>query len=88
MTEETAEKVADVVIGVALVSAAYYVLRDPGLRRAAGQLVRRALASSGPWLYTELRHAWAETSGERGAGLEPGGSTAGAASSASGATGV
>ena len=88
MTEETAEKIADVVIGVAVVSAAYYVLRDPGLRRAAGQLVRRTLASSGPWLYTELRHAWGETSGERGSGLQSGWATAGAASSAPRAPGV
>jgi hypothetical protein len=72
MTEQSAEKVADIVIGLALASAVYYVLRDPRLRRSAGQLARRALVSSGPWLFTELRHAWAQTGAERRPDPQPG----------------
>jgi hypothetical protein len=65
MTEEKAEKVANILIGAAVAAAAYYILRDPGLRRTAWRIARGAIASSGPWLVAEARHAWAA------AGREP-----------------
>ena len=62
MTEEQARTTANVVMVVAAVGAAYYVLRTPPLRRAAWQLARRRAA--GPlavWFATEVRRAWDES---------------------------
>jgi hypothetical protein len=61
MTEEKAERVATVLMGVAAVAAAYFVLRNPVLRRRAWQIARGAVAASGPWLVDEARHAWADS---------------------------
>ena len=59
MTEQQAERVANVVIGLAVAGAAYYVLKTPQLRRAAWGLLRTAVASSGPaWLIAETRRGW------------------------------
>ncbi len=63
MTEERAEKIANVLMGLAAAGAAYVVLRDPRLRRSAWAILRSALAASGPWLVSEFRHAWAESGG-------------------------
>jgi apolipoprotein N-acyltransferase len=62
MTDEHARKTANVVMGLAAVGAAYYVLRTPRLRRVAFQFVGAALTSTVPvWLSTEWRRAWAES---------------------------
>lgn len=59
MTEEQARTVANVVLAVAAVGAAYYVLRTPPLRRLAWQLARAWLTGSLPvWFATEVRRAW------------------------------
>jgi hypothetical protein len=62
MTKEQAEKTANVLLGIAAVGAAYYVLRTPALRRVAWQVARAALVSGGPaWLMSELRRGWSES---------------------------
>ena len=66
MRHEQAETAANVIIGLAAASAAFLVLRDRTLRRAAWFLIRRAAAASGPWLLAEAREAWAQ-SGQAGA---------------------
>jgi hypothetical protein len=59
MTERQAEKVANVVIGIAAAGAAVYILKTPALRRMAWGLARNALAGAGPaWLLGETRRAW------------------------------
>jgi hypothetical protein len=61
MTQDRAEKVANVLVGIVAVGAAYYVLSDRGLRRRLGQIAVRAAVASGPWLIAEVRRAWMET---------------------------
>jgi hypothetical protein len=66
MTERQAETVANVVIGVAALGIAVYVLKTPSLRRLAWGLTRNALLAAGPaWLMAETRRGWAESGGER-----------------------
>ena len=63
MTESSAEKVANVAIGIAVVGAAYYVLRTPHLRRFAWRLGFVALTGTIPaWVSREIRDGW-EASG-------------------------
>ena len=59
MTESSADKVASIAIGVAAVGAAYYVLRNPHLRRVAWRLGVAALPA---WVTREIRDGW-EASG-------------------------
>ncbi len=62
MTEPTAEKVANVVIALAVVGAAYYVLRTPRLRSTAWRLAGAAITGSIPaWLAREVRDGWRES---------------------------
>lgn len=62
MTREQAERVANVVIGVAAVGAAVLILRTPQLRRMALQLARTALLTTGPaWAAGELKKHWADS---------------------------
>jgi apolipoprotein N-acyltransferase len=62
MTQSSAEKFANVVIGAAAVAAAYYVLRTPQLRRAAWRLGVAALTGSIPaWVSQEIRNSWEAT---------------------------
>jgi hypothetical protein len=61
MTEENAERIANALIGVVAVGAMYYILKDGGRRRTLWRVVLRAAAASGPWLFAEARHAWAES---------------------------
>ena len=61
MTEPNAEKVANLLIGAAVLGAVFVILRNPSLRRSAWQLARGAAAAGGPWLMNEARRAWAET---------------------------
>ena len=64
MTEETAGKIANVLLGVAAVGAAVYVMKTPPLRRMAWRLAVTALTGTGPvWFRNELRRAWAESGG-------------------------
>lgn len=62
MTEDTARKVADVLIGGALVAAAFYIARTPSLRREAWRLIAGALTGTLPvWIGREVGRAWAES---------------------------
>jgi hypothetical protein len=59
MTDQQANRVATVLIGVAAAGAAYVVFRNPPLRRAVWQVVRTTLAPTvAAWLMTEARTAW------------------------------
>jgi hypothetical protein len=59
MTEPQAERLANVMIGLAAIAAAYYVLKTPSLRRMAWRLARTAVTASGPaWLVAETRRGW------------------------------
>jgi hypothetical protein len=59
MTQANAEKVANVLIGAAVVGAAYYVIRTPQLRRVAWRLTVAALTGTIPaWLTQEIRNGW------------------------------
>lgn len=59
MTESTARQVANVVLGVAAVGAAVFVLKTPPLRRLALGLAVTALTTSLPhWLRGEVQQAW------------------------------
>jgi hypothetical protein len=71
MTEENAERVATIVMGVAAVAAAVIVLRNPVLRRRAWQISRGLLAASGPWFVAQARQAWAESGTRRSPALPP-----------------
>jgi len=65
MTDETARKVANVALTVAVVGAAYVILKTPALRRLAIGLAASALTGTVPvWLANEVQHAWME-SGQR-----------------------
>ncbi len=62
MTDETAQKVANTLIGAAAVGVAFYVLRTPQMRRVAWRLAVTALTATAPrWLSGEVRRAWAES---------------------------
>ncbi len=69
MTESSAEKLANVLIGAAIVGVAFYIVRTPSLRRLAWRLAVTAATGSLPlWLRQEIEHGWAE-SGRRPADL-------------------
>jgi hypothetical protein len=62
MTERHAEKIANFVIGAAVLGAAVYVLRTPALRRVVWGAARSGLIAGLPsWLMAETRHGWAGT---------------------------
>ncbi len=62
MTEESARKIANAVIGAAAAAAVYTIVRNPPLRRAAWRLAVLALTGTLPqWLGGEIRQAWAES---------------------------
>ena len=59
MTQKQAERFANVIIGVAVAGAAYYLLREPSRRRAAWDLARRVASDTVPgWLIAEALRAW------------------------------
>jgi uncharacterized membrane protein len=59
MTQASAEKVANVVIGAAIAGAAVYVLKTPQLRRLAWRLTVAAVTGTIPaWLAQEARNGW------------------------------
>jgi hypothetical protein len=62
MTEESARRVANVVLGAAAVGAAYVIVTTPPLRRLAWRLAVVALTGAIPaWLRQEVEHAWRES---------------------------
>ncbi len=68
MTQSSAEKVANVVIGAAAIGAAFYVLKTPRLRTLAWQLSFAAMTSMLPaWINQEIRAGW-EASGQTAGG--------------------
>jgi hypothetical protein len=63
MTEGNARTVANVLVGVAGVAAAYVVLTTPSLRRLAVRTARVWLGGSVPiYLLTQVGRAWVESS--------------------------
>jgi hypothetical protein len=62
MTEQTANRIANLVLGAAAVAAAYAVLRNPKLRRLAMGLAATAAMSTAPeWIWREVQDAWASS---------------------------
>lgn len=59
MNNQTAERVADVIIAAALLGAAIVVVRTPALRRLAWGAATTAIAATLPaWIGREVREAW------------------------------
>ncbi len=62
MTDNSATKVANLVLAAAVLGAAYVVATNPPLRRLAGQLARVGLTGALPaWFAREVREAWVES---------------------------
>lgn len=62
MTQSTAEKLANLALGAAVVGAAWYVIRTPPLRRAAWRLAVAGLTGSAPaWFRREIEQGWHES---------------------------
>ena len=61
MTEQQAEKAANIIIGVVVVAGAVAILRIPAARRTLWQVTRTAVRAAGPWLVAEARRAWEES---------------------------
>jgi hypothetical protein len=62
MTEETARKVANVALTVAVVGTTYVILKTPVLRRLAFGLAVSALTGTVPaWIANEVEQAWMES---------------------------
>jgi hypothetical protein len=59
MTQSSAEKIANVVLGVAAVGAAYYIVKTPHLRQLAWRLTVVTMAGTLPaWIRQEIRAGW------------------------------
>jgi hypothetical protein len=66
MTHTTSEKLADVVLGAAVMGAAYYILKTPSLRRIAWGFAVIGLTRTLPtWFREEVRTAWEESGRSR-----------------------
>jgi hypothetical protein len=61
MTEQQAEKAANIIIGAAALAGAYFILRDPSLRRVVWRTARRLVATTAPALMVEARRVWAQS---------------------------
>jgi uncharacterized protein (DUF2236 family) len=62
MNESSAQNLANLLIGAAVVGAAYYVVRTPSLRRLAWRLAVTAATGSLPvWLRQEVQRGWTES---------------------------
>jgi hypothetical protein len=73
MTQSSAEKFANVLIGAAAVGVAYYVIRTPQLRRAAWRLGVAALTGTIPaWVSQEIRNSWEATAADTSPALQSG----------------
>jgi hypothetical protein len=67
MTEESARKVANVILGAAAVGAVYVVATTPPLRRLVWRLARTALTGTLPaWIGKEVHDAWIESGRRNG----------------------
>lgn len=59
MTDGSAEKLANVVIGVAVAAAALYVWRTPSLRKVAVRLAMVTVTGTIPtWFRQEITESW------------------------------
>ena len=66
MTEESARRIANIVLAAAAVGATYVVVTTPPLRRLAWRLAAVALTGAIPaWLQHEVKQAWAESGRSR-----------------------
>jgi hypothetical protein len=66
MTEESARRIANIVLGAAAVGATYVIVTTPPLRRLAWRLAVVALTGTIPaWLQHEVKQAWAESGRSR-----------------------
>jgi hypothetical protein len=62
MTDDTARKVANLILAGAAIGVAYYVVKTPQLRRLAWHLALTGLTGALPaWASRELQQAWAES---------------------------
>ena len=62
MNEAAAEKLANVIIGVAAVGIAFYVIKTPPLRRLAWRMAVTALTGTVPaWVGQEIRQGWRQS---------------------------
>jgi hypothetical protein len=62
MTDETAERLADLALGTLMAAGALYVLKTPARRRFAWQLAVAGLTRSLPgWFRQEIIQAWHES---------------------------
>ena len=62
MTNDRADQVANVLLAVAAVGAAVYVVKTPPLRRLAWRLAVTALTGALPaWIGREVQNAWTES---------------------------
>lgn len=62
MTDDNARKVANAILGAAVIGAAYYIVKTPPLRRLAWRLALTALTGTLPaWFGREVRQAWADS---------------------------
>lgn len=59
MTQASAEKIANVIVGAAVIGATYYVVKTPRLRRLAWQLTVAAITGTVPaWLAEQIKAGW------------------------------
>jgi hypothetical protein len=59
MTQASAERITNIILGVAATGAAYYVLKTPRLRRLAWQLSVAAITGTLPaWFEEQIRAGW------------------------------
>ena len=59
MTQASAEKIANVIVGAAVIGAAYYVVKTPRLRRLAWQLTVAAITGTLPaWFGEQIKAGW------------------------------
>jgi hypothetical protein len=59
MTQASAEKIANVIVGAAVIGAAYYVVKTPRLRRLAWRLTVAAVTGTLPaWLGEQIKAGW------------------------------
>ena len=62
MNDSSAQKLANVLIGAAVIGAAFYVVRTPSLRRLAWRIAVTAATGALPaWLQQEVQRGWAES---------------------------
>jgi hypothetical protein len=68
MTQRSAEKVANLMMGAAALAGTYYVLKTPQLRRVAWRLLVTALTGTVPaWVSQEIKNGWDASGSSSGA---------------------